>query len=86
MRSDIEGNIDKIVQEVEEESYMECMAYYTQKRGVHEHRLEELGEAAKHASFSTPEFIEEKLNSFKDFVDDITGILSSKASSVDFSQ
>lgn len=35
MRSDIESNIDKIVQEVEEESYLECMAYYSQKRGVH---------------------------------------------------
>lgn len=54
MRVDIESNIDKIVKEVEEESYLECMAYYAQKRGVHEHRLEELGEAANHASFSTP--------------------------------
>lgn len=61
------------------------MAYYSQKRGVHEHRLEELGEVANHASFSTPEFIEQKLNSFKDFVDDITGVLSSKAS-VDYQQ
>jgi hypothetical protein len=33
-----------------------------------------------HGAFSTPEFIEEKLNSFKDFVDDITGMLNSKAS------
>lgn len=35
MRVDIESNIDKIVKEVEDESYLECMAYYGQKRGVH---------------------------------------------------
>ena len=56
------------------------MSYYTQKKGVHAHRLEELGEVITHSAFSTPEFIEEKLNSFKNFVDDITGMLNSKAS------
>jgi hypothetical protein len=35
MKGDIESNIDKIVEEVEEESYVECMSYYQQKRGVH---------------------------------------------------
>jgi hypothetical protein len=35
MRADIESNLDKIVEEVEEESYLECMSYYHQKKGVH---------------------------------------------------
>jgi hypothetical protein len=35
MKGDIESNIDKIVEEVEEESYVECMSYYKQKREVH---------------------------------------------------
>jgi hypothetical protein len=39
MREDIETNVNKIVEEVEEESYNECMGYYQQKKGVHEHRL-----------------------------------------------
>jgi hypothetical protein len=39
MREDIGYNFDKIVEEVEDESYSECMNYYQQKRGVHEHRL-----------------------------------------------
>lgn len=60
------------------------MSYYQQKKGLHEHRLEELGDGVKPTAFATEEFIEEKLNAFKDFVDDITGVLSSRAESVEY--
>lgn len=35
MREDIESNVDKIIQEVDENSYKECMTYYNQKKEVH---------------------------------------------------
>jgi len=40
MREDIEMNVDKIVEEVDASSYAECMTFYNQKKGLHEHRLE----------------------------------------------
>jgi hypothetical protein len=53
MSEDIENNVDKIVEEVEEESYGECMSYYNQKKAVHETRLEELGNEARAANCTT---------------------------------
>ena len=35
IRQDIETNVDKIVQTVDEDSYLECMTYYNQQKGVH---------------------------------------------------
>ena len=58
MRDDIETNVNKIVEEVEEDSYTECMGYYQQKKGVHEHRLEQLGNDARPANCTTAECIE----------------------------
>ena len=43
MKEDVESNIQSIIGEVEEEKYRECMSYYTQKLGLYEHRLQELG-------------------------------------------
>ena len=45
------------------------MTYYSQKKGVHEHRLEELGNDARPANCTTAECVEEKLNEFKYFID-----------------
>jgi hypothetical protein len=45
------------------------MGYYHQKKGVHEHRLEELGNDARPANCTTAECIEEKLGEFKDLID-----------------
>jgi hypothetical protein len=45
------------------------MTYYNQKKGVHEHRLEELGNDARPANCTTAECVEEKLNEFKYFID-----------------
>ena len=58
MREDIEGNVDKIVEEVDHSSYLECMTYYSQKKEVHEHRLEELGVDARAASCTTSDCVD----------------------------
>lgn len=84
MHEDISSNVDKIVDEVDENSYAECMTYYTQKRGLHEHRLEELGVDGRAANITSAECVEEKLHEFKEFIDQLTGIRSSKAESIDY--
>ena len=43
MKEDVHSNIDKIVQEVDQEGYVECMSYYSSKQTLHETRLESLG-------------------------------------------
>ena len=35
MTDDIETNVDKIVEEVDHSSYLECMTYYKQKKELH---------------------------------------------------
>ena len=57
MREDIESNVGKIVQEVDENSYKECMTYYNQKKEVHEHRLSELGVDIRPANCTTAECV-----------------------------
>jgi hypothetical protein len=84
MREDIETNVEKIVEEVEESSYAECMNYYNQKIGVHEHRLSELGLDARPANCTSSECVEEKLSEFKGLIDELTGILSSKVDSIPY--
>jgi len=84
MREDIETNVDKIVEEVDHESYLECMTYYNQKKEVHDHRLSELGMDTRPAACTTAECVDEKLRDFKAFIDDLTGILSSKADSMQY--
>ena len=63
---------------------MECMNHYHQKYHIYDHRLEEIGLQVKAANCTTAECIENKLTAFKLFVDDITGMLSSKASERDY--
>jgi hypothetical protein len=36
---DIQNNIDNIVNEIDEDSYVECFAFYRQKEGIFSHRL-----------------------------------------------
>ena len=79
MKEDIQENMQKIIEEVDEPSYGQCMAYYNQKKDIQEHRLQELGNDARPANCTSNECVEEKLNEFKYFIDDLTGILSSKA-------
>ena len=84
MREDIETNVDKIVEDVDHESYLECMTYYNQKKDVHEHRLSELGMDIRPSACTTAECVDEKLRDFKTFIDELTGIMSSKADSMHY--
>ena len=43
---DIEGNLQNILIEVDEQSYAECVEFYKQKECIFSHRLEELGTEA----------------------------------------
>lgn len=65
MREDIEDNFEKIVSEVDPESYQQCLHYYQQQRGVHEHRLEELGNEALPMPCTTARIVEDRLAQFK---------------------
>ena len=58
MREDIESNVDKIVEEVDHSSYLECMTYYKQKKELHEHRLTELGVDCRPANCTTSECVD----------------------------
>jgi len=60
------------------------MSYYSQKRGLHEHRLEELGVDGREASLTSAQVVEDKHSEFKEFIDQLTGIRNSKAESCDY--
>ena len=81
MREDIETNLDKIIQDIDEDSYTECLHYYQQQKGIHEHRLDELGVETRTAVITTDDSVEQRLNEFKSFIDQTSGLLSSKAES-----
>lgn len=40
MKDDIETNLEKIIEDVDDTSYTECMSYYTKKYALHDHRLQ----------------------------------------------
>lgn len=76
--ADITQNIDKIIEEVDDSSYEECMGYYRRKQELHGHRLEELGQEMRPMVCTSGEYVEEKLQEFKEMIDELTGIRSSK--------
>lgn len=53
------------------------MSFYNQKYEIHNHRLEYIGAEVKLANCMTKDYVDTKLEEFKEFIDEMTGFKQS---------